>query len=118
MAVSTWTESGLLRAQGCCLQSRLKNTPGGAWRWWPTPLIQPLGDRGRQSSEFEASLVYKASSRTPRTVSQINLVSRKTQNKTKTKNTPGGRGVIKVSGKIHFHKVKGQSCHRCRSLAR
>jgi hypothetical protein len=40
-----------------------------------------LGGRGRQISEFEASLVYKVSSRTARII-QRNLVSEK-QNKTK-----------------------------------
>jgi hypothetical protein len=42
-----------------------------------------LGSRGRQISEFEASLVYRASSRTARTA-QRNPVSK--QNKTKNKN--------------------------------
>jgi hypothetical protein len=32
--------------------------------WWRMPLI--LGGRGRQISEFKASLVYKVSSRTAR----------------------------------------------------
>jgi hypothetical protein len=45
-----------------------------------------LGGRGRQISEFEASLVYKVSSRAARAV-QRNPVSRKKKNKqTKTKN--------------------------------
>jgi hypothetical protein len=44
-----------------------------------------LGDRGRQTSEFEASLVYKVSSRTAR-ATQRNPVPKKTkQNKTKKK---------------------------------
>jgi hypothetical protein len=42
-----------------------------------------LGGRGRRISEFEASLVYKVSSRTARAI-QRNPVSKK-QNKTKTK---------------------------------
>jgi hypothetical protein len=42
-----------------------------------------LGGRGRQISEFEASLVYKVSSRTVRAI-QRNPVS-KQQQKTKTK---------------------------------
>jgi hypothetical protein len=42
-----------------------------------------LGGRGRQISEFEASLVYKVSSRTARPI-QRNPVS-KTKTKTKTK---------------------------------
>jgi hypothetical protein len=42
-----------------------------------------LGGRGRQISEFEASLVYRVSSRTARAI-QRNLVSKKKkQNKTK-----------------------------------
>jgi hypothetical protein len=32
--------------------------------WWCTPLIPALGGRGRWISEFEASLVYRVSSRT------------------------------------------------------
>jgi hypothetical protein len=44
-----------------------------------------LGGRGRQISEFEASLVYKMSSRTARAI-QRNLVSKNRQKqKTKTK---------------------------------
>jgi hypothetical protein len=43
-----------------------------------------LGGRGRWISEFEASLVYRVSSRTAR-ATQRNPVSTK-QNKTKTKN--------------------------------
>jgi hypothetical protein len=35
-------------------------------QWWRTPLIPALGGRGRQISEFEASLVYRVSSRTAR----------------------------------------------------
>ena len=45
------------------------------------PLIPALGRRGRRISEFEASLVYKVSSRTAR-ATQKNPVSTK-QNKTK-----------------------------------
>jgi hypothetical protein len=41
-----------------------------------------LGDRGRWISEFEASLVYRVSSRTARTT-QRNPVSKTKQNKTK-----------------------------------
>jgi hypothetical protein len=43
-----------------------------------------LGGRGRQTSEFEASLVYKVSSRTASKAIQRNPVSKK-QNKTKQK---------------------------------
>jgi hypothetical protein len=37
-----------------------------ARQWWCTPLIPALGGRGRRISEFEASLVYRVSSRTAR----------------------------------------------------
>jgi hypothetical protein len=45
-----------------------------------------LGGRGRQISEFEASLVYKVSSRTARAI-QRNPVSKTKQNKTKQNKT-------------------------------
>ena len=35
-----------------------------AGQWWHMPLIPALGGRGRQISEFEASLVYKVTSKT------------------------------------------------------
>jgi hypothetical protein len=44
-----------------------------------------LGDRGRRISEFEASLVYKVSSRTARAI-QRNPVSGKTKKTKKTNN--------------------------------
>ena len=48
--------------------------------WWCTPLIPAIGvgvggRRGRQISEFKASLVYKVSSRTARAI-QRNPVSK------------------------------------------
>lgn len=42
-------------------KSFLKSYLLAAW-WWCTPLIQHLGSRGRQISEFEASVVYGVSS--------------------------------------------------------
>jgi hypothetical protein len=42
---------------------------------WHMPLIPALGGRGRQISEFEASLVYKVSPRTARAI-QRNPVSK------------------------------------------
>jgi hypothetical protein len=45
-----------------------------------------LGDRGRWISEFEASLVYRVSSRTAR-ATQRNPVSKNKQNKTKQNKT-------------------------------
>jgi hypothetical protein len=57
--------------------------------WWHTPLIPALGSRGRQISEFEASLVYKVSSRTAKATQRNPVSKNKTkqtkQNKTKTK---------------------------------
>jgi hypothetical protein len=35
-----------------------------AGQWWHTSLIPALGGKGKQISEFKASLVYKVSSRT------------------------------------------------------
>jgi hypothetical protein len=46
------------------------------------PLITAIGGRGRQISEFEASLVYKVSSRTSR-VTQRNPFSKNKQRKEK-----------------------------------
>jgi hypothetical protein len=45
-----------------------------------------LGGRGRQISEFEASLVYRVSSRTARAIQRNPVLKNKTkQNKTKNK---------------------------------
>jgi hypothetical protein len=53
-----------------------------------------LGGRGRQISEFEASLVYRVSSRTARTT-QRNPVSKKTkQNKDKQNKTKPPKNKI------------------------
>jgi hypothetical protein len=46
-----------------------------------------LGGRGRRISEFEASLVYKVSSRTARTT-QRNPASKQNKTKQKTKKPP------------------------------
>jgi hypothetical protein len=53
-----------------------------AGQWCCMPLIQHLGGRGKWISKFEASLVYKVSSRTARDT-QRNPVS-KTETRTKT----------------------------------
>jgi hypothetical protein len=58
-------------------------------------VYQNLGGRGRWISEFEASLVYKVSSRTVRTI-QRNPVS-KNQKKKKEKKT------LKTNTYIHIH---------------
>ena len=51
-----------------------------AWRWWCVSLIPALGkQRQVDLCEFEASLVYRASSRTVRAVTQRNPVSENKQ---------------------------------------
>jgi hypothetical protein len=54
-----------------------------------------LGGRGRWISEFEASLVYRVSSRTARAI-QRNAVSKKQKNKQKQK-----QKKEKVRGVVH-----------------
>jgi tartrate dehydratase alpha subunit/fumarate hydratase class I-like protein len=60
--------------------------------WWCTPLIPAIGvgvggRRGRQISEFKASLVYKVSSRTARAIQRnpVSKTKQTKQNKTKQK---------------------------------
>jgi hypothetical protein len=62
-----------------------KNQCGNRAVWKPGARLQSqhLGGRGRWISEFEASLVYRVSSRTTR-VTQKNLVSKKPKPKPKT----------------------------------
>jgi hypothetical protein len=57
-----------------CARPCLKKPESRAW--WRTPLIPALGGKGRWTSEFEVSLVYKVSSRTAR-ATQRNPVSKK-----------------------------------------
>jgi hypothetical protein len=45
-----------------------------------------LGGRGRQISEFEASLVYRVSSRSPRAIQRNPVSKNKQTNKNKNKN--------------------------------
>jgi hypothetical protein len=45
-----------------------------------------LGSRGRQISEFEASLGYKVSSRTAKAIQRNRVSKNKNKNKNKTKN--------------------------------
>ena len=49
-----------------------------------------LGGRGRQISEFKASLVYKVSSRTVRAIQRNPVSKKKTKKKQKTKTKKGG----------------------------
>jgi hypothetical protein len=70
---------------------------GCGW-WWHTPLIQHLGGRGRWISEFEASLVYKMSSRIARDIQKNPVL--KNQKKKKC----GGEGVLQcLLEKIYIH---------------
>jgi hypothetical protein len=54
-----------------------------------------LGGRGRQISEFEASLVYRVSSRTAR-ATQRNPVSKKTKKKKRNENSEVGQAQWKI----------------------
>ena len=58
-------------------------------RWWWYASVIPAFGKGKQSQvdlrEFEASLGYKMSSRTARTVTQRNPVSKKKKQKKKKK---------------------------------
>jgi hypothetical protein len=56
-----------------------------------------LGGRGRQIFEFEASLVYKVSSRTVK-VTQRNPVSKKTKTKTKNNNNKKNKQTKRGGG--------------------
>jgi hypothetical protein len=57
-----------------------------AEQWWRTPLIPALG-RQRQAS-FEASLVYRVSSRIARTIQRNPVSKNKNNNKNKTNSFP------------------------------
>jgi hypothetical protein len=58
----------------------IERRKGSAGQWWHTPLTQHSGGRGRWISEFEASLVYRVSSRTARVI-QRNPGSKKQKQK-------------------------------------
>jgi hypothetical protein len=61
-------------------KKKKKKKKRAGW-WWHTPLIPALS---RWISEFEASLVYKVSSRTARTI-QRNSISKKKKKRKKKK---------------------------------
>jgi hypothetical protein len=61
-----------------------------------------LEGRGRQISEFEASLVYRVSSRTARAITQRNPISKKPRNKTPKYQKGGG-----LSGHIEEDRFVG-----------
>ena len=73
-----------------------------ARRWWRAPLMPTLrGQRQADLCEFEASLVYRVSSRTARAVTQRNLVLKKKKRK---KEKERGKMVIK------WHILGGSPC--------
>jgi hypothetical protein len=53
------------------------------WTWWCTPLIPALRVRGRQISEFKATLVYRMSSRTARAIQRNPVLVNQTKQTSK-----------------------------------
>jgi hypothetical protein len=67
------------------LQSRIG---GHARQWWPTPLIPALGRQRQVDFGFEASLVYRVSSRTARATQRNPVPKNQTKpNQTKPNQT-------------------------------
>jgi hypothetical protein len=60
------------------MTSYYKNFTG--W-WWHKPLIPGLGRQSRKISEFEASLVYKVSSRRARAIQRNPVLEKPTKQK-------------------------------------
>jgi hypothetical protein len=58
-----------------------------------------LGGRGRRISEFEASLVYRVSSRTARAIQRNPVSKRKTKNKKQKNNTASNYVRYILTGK-------------------
>ena len=56
-----------------------------ARQWWRTPLIPAQGGRGRRTSEFEASLVYRESSRAAKANTEKPCLEKIQKNKNKNK---------------------------------
>jgi hypothetical protein len=75
------------------------------------PLIPALGGRGRQISEFQASLVYTGSSRTARVI-QRNPVS-KNQKKTKKQNKT--KKPTKNKNKIQKKPIKTKKTNQTKN---
>jgi hypothetical protein len=61
-----------------------------------------LGGRGRQISEFEASLVYRVSSRTVRTAERETVLKNQKSKNKKQRNKQKRDGLL-VSGTMHAH---------------
>jgi hypothetical protein len=73
------------RVRGSSFYS-LKKGKSAVVQWWCTPLIpQHLGGRGRQISEFEASLVYRVSSRTARAIQRNPVLKKQKERKRERK---------------------------------
>jgi hypothetical protein len=64
-----------------------------AQQWWRMSLIQHSGDRGRRISEFEASLVYRVSSRTARDMQRNPDLKNKNKTKQKTEENKSSAGL-------------------------
>jgi hypothetical protein len=75
-----------------------------------------LGGKGRQISEFEASLVYKVSSRTARAI-QRNPVSKKQNNNNNNKNQKTNKQTKKNKNKVEMEGEDRQTlllvCSSC-----
>jgi hypothetical protein len=56
--------------------------------WWLTPLIPALQRQRQADSEFEASMVYKVSSRTARTIQRNPVLKKQTNKQTNKKRIP------------------------------
>jgi hypothetical protein len=83
------------------------------WAWWRAHLYsQHLGDRGGWISEFEASLVYRVSSRTAR-ATQRNPVSKKNQKTKKTKNKNKTKKIIYIVGEQEYGSMVENSLNMC-----
>jgi hypothetical protein len=61
-----------------------------------------LGGRGRRISEFEASLVYKVSSRTARATQRNPVLKNKNNNNNKTKQQKKKKDTENASGVSHL----------------
>jgi hypothetical protein len=78
-----------------------------------------LGGRGRQISEFEASLVYRVSSRTTRAI-QRNPVSKKQKTRQKkyktTTKTKRKKRVVSKTRILEQRPNSSPACHLCATL--
>jgi hypothetical protein len=73
-----------LAQRNSIIRNLLKNPLSRAW--WCTPLIPALGRQRQVISEFEASLVYRVSSRTARATQRNPASKNQNQIKPKQKN--------------------------------